>query len=249
MEATRLMAQRFLSIKNWEKYQTQEGKRTYPWVKLYKSILTDREFLQLPIHVRYVYLGLLILASETSNKIFNDASHIAHRLSMPVSQLDLKPLYRYGFLQASKTTKWRLEKSREEKNRVDIEEIAATPPKVLVEFDTFWNQYPKKQGKDAARKAWGKLNPNHTLNTLILTRLEAHKASEQWQRENGKYIPHASTWINGKRWEDELQVKPMRLMPIQPKVVVENIQPTPAIGKHEAESILKRLGMKHLGEL
>jgi len=29
--------------------------------------------------------------------------------------------------------------------------------------------------------------------------------SEQWTKDNGQYIPHAATWLNGRRWEDELK--------------------------------------------
>ena len=35
--------------------------------------------------------------------------------------------------------------------------------------------------------------------------LEAQKASFDWQKENGRYIPLPATWLNGKRWEDELE--------------------------------------------
>jgi hypothetical protein len=31
-----------------------------------------------------------------------------------------------------------------------------------------------------------------------------HKRSAQWSKDNGQYIPHAATWLNGKRWEDNL---------------------------------------------
>jgi hypothetical protein len=34
--------------------------------------------------------------------------------------------------------------------------------------------------------------------------LERHKLGQQWQKDNGEYIPHASTWLNGRRWEDEI---------------------------------------------
>ena len=30
------------------------------------------------------------------------------------------------------------------------------------------------------------------------------KKSKEWKKENGKYIPHPTTWLNQKRWEDEL---------------------------------------------
>lgn len=238
------MAQRFLSIKNWEKYQANH-KQNYPWIKLHRALLGDRNFLRLPVTCRYLYIGLLLLASESNNKVYNDATWIGQRLYMDPTLIDLRPLYREGFLNTSNLSRTLLEERREEEKREDREEIAAAPPPssvVLVEFDTFWNQYPKKQGKDAARKAWGKLNPDHTLNTLILTRLEQQKGSEQWQRDAGKFIPHASTWINGKRWEDELTAKQSFSLPKpRPALIIEEPAFKPTIGKDEAENILKRL--------
>jgi len=30
--------------------------------------------------------------------------------------------------------------------------------------------------------------------------------TEVWTKEGGKFIPHPATWINGRRWEDEIKV-------------------------------------------
>jgi hypothetical protein len=30
-----------------------------------------------------------------------------------------------------------------------------------------------------------------------------------WKDKEQQYIPHPSTWLNGKRWEDEIVAKPM----------------------------------------
>jgi hypothetical protein len=43
--------------------------------------------------------------------------------------------------------------------------------------------------------------------------LENHKKSQQWVKDNGQFIPHASTWLNGKRWEDELEAAPATQQP------------------------------------
>ena len=72
-------------------------------------------------------------------------------------------------------------------------------------FETFWKAYPRKVNKQAAEKAFKKLKPNEDLFKAIMAGLENHKNSKQWTRDNGQYIPHASTWLNGKRWEDELE--------------------------------------------
>ena len=68
-------------------------------------------------------------------------------------------------------------------------------------FDAFWAAYPRKVGKGDARKAFGKVRVE--LGTL-LSAIEAQKASQQWKREGGRYIPNPATWLNQCRWEDEL---------------------------------------------
>lgn len=68
-------------------------------------------------------------------------------------------------------------------------------------FHAFWAAYPRKVGKGDARKAFGKVRVE--LGTL-LSAIEAQKASQQWQREGGRYIPNPATWLNQCRWEDEL---------------------------------------------
>jgi hypothetical protein len=35
--------------------------------------------------------------------------------------------------------------------------------------------------------------------------LDDQKQSDAWLKENGKYIPMASTWVGNRRWEDELE--------------------------------------------
>jgi hypothetical protein len=70
-------------------------------------------------------------------------------------------------------------------------------------FDKFWSLYPKKKAKEAARKAWAKLKLTNALATMILADVEAKKRTQDWKKENGKYIPYPATYLNGKRWEDE----------------------------------------------
>ena len=74
-------------------------------------------------------------------------------------------------------------------------------------FIEFWESYPRKTAKSQAWKAWQKLNPSDDLCVEILKSLSVHKSTEQWQGDGGKYIPYGSTWLNQKRWEDE--VKPV----------------------------------------
>jgi hypothetical protein len=67
-------------------------------------------------------------------------------------------------------------------------------------FEEFWQAYPKKVGKEAARKSWtkSKLNVDQVLNAL-----EWQKESDQWQKSDGQFIPNPATYLNQGRWLDE----------------------------------------------
>lgn len=71
-------------------------------------------------------------------------------------------------------------------------------------FDKFWEAYPKKRDKQTSRKAFTKLNVDDKLFNKMMASLSQAKNSYDWQKNNGQYIPYPSTWLNGRRWEDEL---------------------------------------------
>lgn len=71
-------------------------------------------------------------------------------------------------------------------------------------FNAFWDAYPNKKAKQNAVKAWKKINPNAALFEKIMKAIELQKNSEEWLKENGRFIPHPATWLNGGRWEDEI---------------------------------------------
>ena len=68
------------------------------------------------------------------------------------------------------------------------------------DFDIFWQEYPKKVGKEAARKSWNKIRPN--LQDVLKT-LAWQKESKQWFEKGGQFIPNASTYLNQHRFLDE----------------------------------------------
>jgi uncharacterized protein YdaU (DUF1376 family) len=68
------------------------------------------------------------------------------------------------------------------------------------QFEMFWKSYPKKTAKESAKKAWIKIKPNDELIAKITKAVKDQKLSEREQQ----FIPHAATWLNAKRWEDEI---------------------------------------------
>jgi DNA-binding transcriptional regulator YhcF (GntR family) len=74
------------------------------------------------------------------------------------------------------------------------------------EFENFWAQYPRHTAKKSAFKAWRAVNPKGINPTqdeqeAILHDIAVRLGRGEWQEE--QYIPHASTYLNGRRWEDE----------------------------------------------
>ena len=69
-------------------------------------------------------------------------------------------------------------------------------------FERFWSAYPRKRNKERARRAWRKLAPDLETCRAMSDALERDKRSRQWTKDNGEYIPHASTWLNNRPWED-----------------------------------------------
>ena len=80
------------------------------------------------------------------------------------------------------------------------------PPNPLLGFDEFWDSYPKvrRQGKAAAEKAWKKLEPAPDLQQTIIQSVMRKRAGP-WKNKDPQYIPHPSTYLNGRRWEDEIE--------------------------------------------
>lgn len=65
-------------------------------------------------------------------------------------------------------------------------------------FNVFWERWPCKANKAGARRAWFKVPISEY--PAVMVGLEKFLTCEQWNRG---VIPHASTWLNNKRWQDE----------------------------------------------
>lgn len=66
-------------------------------------------------------------------------------------------------------------------------------------FEEFYSNYPRKENKPQALRAWKskKLQPTD-LPTLLLDVADRFKGVEK------QYIPHPSTYLNNEKWKDEI---------------------------------------------
>lgn len=76
-------------------------------------------------------------------------------------------------------------------------------------FERFWESYPKKSGKDAAWAEFQKRNPGDDLTDSMIAAVHEQRASAQWRKDGGQFIPNPRTWLHQGRWQDEpVQTKP-----------------------------------------
>ncbi|WP_413600822.1 helix-turn-helix domain-containing protein [Curtobacterium sp. Curtsp57] len=71
-------------------------------------------------------------------------------------------------------------------------------------FEEAWKTWPRKAGKQGARRAFDRLLRTQPLSMIrIVDAIAEHgKAYAQYVPE--QYVPHLATWLNGARWEDDL---------------------------------------------
>lgn len=81
---------------------------------------------------------------------------------------------------------------------------AKAPDDLDISFDRFWDAYPRKEDKANARKAWRKLKPTDALVDKIIANVSTRVSVVDWCPKTAlKFIPLATTYLNGSRWNDE----------------------------------------------
>lgn len=80
-------------------------------------------------------------------------------------------------------------------------------------FDRFWAEYPKKRSKGDAYKAWRVVKDKRPGIDRIVKAVQVLRASEDWRKDGGQYIPYPGTWLRAWGWEDVPEVKLNDVMP------------------------------------
>ena len=70
-------------------------------------------------------------------------------------------------------------------------------------FQQLWAAYPKKTDKKKSWLKWQSMNGERPDIETLLSAIEKQKLSRSWKEG---FIPHMTTWLNGARWEDEVEI-------------------------------------------
>ena len=85
---------------------------------------------------------------------------------------------------------------------------ASTPQKPqnapLSDFEVFWALAPRRVGKKAAERAWRAIERRGESQDAI-DGMRAYAAAFAQSGTELKYVPHPSTWLNRRGWEDDLE--------------------------------------------
>lgn len=99
-----------------------------------------------------------------------------------------------------------IDKNIKENNISNIKNININNKEIYKErFEKFYQAYPKHLKKAEVEKWFYKNKPDETLFKTMMTQLEKFKKTKEWNQT--QYIPYPSTWLNQKRWEDEIKTQ------------------------------------------
>ena len=73
-----------------------------------------------------------------------------------------------------------------------------------ITFEQFYKLYPRKVGRYLAEKNFKKLSAKEKL--MAYQGLSKYKKFWKANKTDKQFIPHPSTFINQKRWEDDIEV-------------------------------------------
>jgi hypothetical protein len=194
-----------MRIKNWEKFQHYKNRKP-PWIKLYRDLIDDREWFCLQDASKVLLILLWIIASENDGNL-PPLPTIAFRVRKREKEVkdSLSTLSHWLEQDDSNVLADCKQDAMPETERETEKEREKDPPTPQRgDFDDFWEAYPKKVGKTAAKRKWDHLKPDMNLKAKILRAVYAQKKSDQWAKDGGQFIPHPATWLNQGRWEDEL---------------------------------------------
>jgi hypothetical protein len=193
--------------KNWNQFQHYKN-RNPPWIKLHKSLLDNYEWFCLPLASRALAPCIWLLASEHQDGLISlSERELCFRLRCSEKELKeaIKPLIEKGFIIDDSgvlaTCLQDATPETETETEVETEKNISSKSNFrsasLAEFDQFWAEYPRKEGKGAAEKAWEKASKLAEAETIF-----ADLRGRQWNPDP-KFIPLPATYLNQRRWEDE----------------------------------------------
>ena len=228
-----------ITILNWDKYQREmkggeKRRRHREWVAISSRIYSDPDFLRLTIEQRYLWVMLVCYAGAVG-PVFKLSPSDARVLFKLRRSAVFLPLKNHGFIRLRAATN----RTVHNKTNTNAQKKNATPEKQPANredarFDDFWKAYPKKKDKKKALAVW-KRDKLDSHADKILANL---RARTDWK--DIRFTPLPTTYLNGERWNDEIETAPP-VVHRQPEVVTDEQR---RLDREKADRELAALGAK-----
>lgn len=92
--------------------------------------------------------------------------------------------------------------SQKEKKKEDLKKEILEEKEV--DFESFWNIYPRKVAKKDCKAWFLKNKPDKELIKKMILAVKQQKTSIAWVKDEGQFIPYPLTWLNREGWNDQL---------------------------------------------
>lgn len=92
-------------------------------------------------------------------------------------------------------------------NKEKIKTLVQADARTTEMFNLFWDAYLRKQSRQSAWKAFCKCQGGHAPDEVLFKTIMDHiymRNANEWFEKDKKFIPLAATFLNGKRWTDEI---------------------------------------------
>lgn len=203
----------YFRVKNFEKFQHYKD-RNPPWIKLHRELLKHYEFSCLQDASKAHLILIWVLASQLENRVPYDEKWLAGQLGT-TEKIDLEGLKKSGFIllindvaDCSYSASSSLASSKQ-----DASPSVSVSVSLSEGFEDFWNLYPRKENKKKAEQTWRTHNLHAKRSTIcadVRSRKESHRP---WL---DGFVPHATTYLNGERWNDALDTRGPKVTPPKP---------------------------------
>lgn len=187
----------YLVVKEWRQYQHYH-RRNPPWIKLHREMLTSNTWVSMDDASRVLAIAIMLLAAATNNKVPADPEYLK-RVAYLNKAPDWSKLVKAGFIEvigendvASTVLADASNVAPDARPETETETEQSN-----VQFEEFWSAYPRRQDRGHAEKAFDKAVKRASLSD-IMAGLKRYQFSD-----DPKFIPLATTWLNGDRWRDE----------------------------------------------
>lgn len=83
---------------------------------------------------------------------------------------------------------------------------SSVPDQYPHDFEEFWKVYPRREGKGDACKAWQRLTLPQKRKAYVALKGQLSALESKRRDPRGDFCPHAATWINQGRFDDDVSV-------------------------------------------